>query len=128
MKRPTVTVDVVFLSAAEGGRQLPPGVNQRGLYRPHLVIQDRTVRRATLDEKGVANEEYLGVVFLEGPDQVRFGEPARCLLELVYFPAVLYVGVESGATFTVREGAAVVGQGVVLERADPPADATRGAA
>jgi hypothetical protein len=67
MKRPTVTVDVVFLSAAEGGRQLPPGVNQRGLYRPHLVIQDRTVRRATLDEKGGANEEYLGVVFPRGP-------------------------------------------------------------
>lgn len=126
MKRPTVTVEVVFLSASEGGRQQPPGVNQR-TYRPHLVIQDRTVRRATRDEKGVANDEYLGVVFLEGPKEVRFGEPARCSLELVYFPAVPYIGLVRGATFTVREGAAVVGHGVVLERTDPLADSTRGA-
>jgi hypothetical protein len=127
MKRPTVTAEVVFLIASEGGRQSPPRVNEKGFYRPHLVIQDRTARRATLDEKGVANEEYLGIVFIEGPEQVRFGEPARCSLELVYFPTVLYLGVASGATFTVREGATVVGHGVILERSEPLADATRGA-
>ena len=77
------------------------------------------MRRAILDENNVANEEYLGVVFLDGPKEVQFGHSARCTLALIYFPEVSYSQLEVGATFTVREGAGVVGHGVVLERFDP---------
>jgi translation elongation factor EF-Tu-like GTPase len=122
MNRPTVTAEIVFLGRAEGGRQLPPDLSQACRYRPHLVVQDRDVRRAIFDDKNVVSEEYLSVTFLEGPPQVRFGESAQCILELVYFPELSYSNLESGATFTVREGARVVGHGVVLARTSPLPD------
>jgi translation elongation factor EF-Tu-like GTPase len=122
MNHPTVTVEVVFLGGAEGGRQLPPDLSQAGSYRPHIVIQDRATRRAIIDENNVVREEYLGVTFRDGPKHVRHGESIRCTLTLVYFPEVSYSHVEEGATFTIREGSRVVGHGVVLERADPMSD------
>ena len=56
---PRVRVCVTFLSAAEGGRQSP--VLDQPLYRPHIVIGDPGQRRATADEDGFGNEEYLGI-------------------------------------------------------------------
>jgi hypothetical protein len=114
-----VTAEGVFLRTTEGGRQLPPRVSEPGLYRPHLVMQGREVRPATFDDRNVVIDEYLGVRFVDGPDEMRLGEPARCTIELVYFPEIAYPEVKSGATFTVREGAKVVGHGVILDRRDP---------
>jgi hypothetical protein len=119
MRRPLVTAEVVFLRTAEGGRQLPPRVSDPGLYRPHLVMQGREVRQATVDDRNVVADEYLGVQFVGGPDEVRLGEPARCTIELAYFPEIAYLRVKPGATFTVREGAKVVGHGFILDRTDP---------
>jgi translation elongation factor EF-Tu-like GTPase len=118
VSRPRVTVDVVFLEQQEGGRQLPPDVGQSGLYRPHIVLQHRSVRGVISNERNVPTEGYLGVAFVEGPTSVRIGETVRCTLELCYFPNVPYAQVGAGATFTIREGASVVGHGVVIERTD----------
>lgn len=118
MSRPTITVDLVFVGREEGGRQLPPEMGHPGRYRPHIVLQDRSARGPISNERSVPTEEYLGVAFVAGPTSVRIGETARCTLELCYFPNVPYSGVEAGATFTIREGASVVGHDVVIERYD----------
>jgi hypothetical protein len=79
-----------------------------------LVVQDREVRQARVRDGNVVDEPYLGVTFLEGPSEIHFGEPAKVLLRLDY-PNVDYSSLSVGAAFTVREGAKVVGHGIVLE-------------
>ena len=113
MSSATVLTEVVFLSPADGGRQQPP-VLTSSTYRPHVVVQERQVRQARVRDGNVVDEEYLGVTFLEGPKELRFGEPAKILLRLNY-PNVDYSSLCVGASFTVREGAKVVGHGIVLE-------------
>jgi hypothetical protein len=114
MSRPTVLAEVVFLSPEEGGRQQPPLLGTSSSYRPHLVVQDRQVRQARIRDGNVVDEEYLGVTFIEGPSELRFGEPAKIRLRFDY-PHVNYSRLCAGATFTVREGAKIVGHGIVLE-------------
>ena len=118
MNSPTAAVEVVLLRTEEGGRRRPPKVNQPGYYRPHFVVQDRDVRVAKLGKSSDARDEYLGVTFVEGPKEMAFGESARCTVALAYFPDVSYSKLIAGATFTIREGAQVVGHGVVLECAE----------
>ena len=113
--KPTIEVEVVFLSADEGGRQSPPVFGTAAEYRPHLVLQDRTVRQARM-RGNVVEEEYLAVSFVEGPRSFALGEPVRCVLRLSYFPEVDYADLREGATFTVREGARIVAHGIVLNR------------
>ena len=114
MRSATVLTELVFLSPAEGGRQQPPVLGTSSTYRPHVVVQDRQVRQARVRGGDVVDEEYLGVAFLEGPRELRFGEPAEVLLRLDY-PNVDYSSLCVGASFTVREGAKIVGYGIVLE-------------
>lgn len=115
---PTAVVEVVFLRAEEGARDLPPNVSQPGKYRPHFVVQDRHERAAEFSRGNDLGDKYLGVTTVAGPQEVVFGAPRRCTVALVYFPKVSYSKLIVGATFTIREGARVVGHGVVLERAD----------
>jgi hypothetical protein len=117
MNKPTLLVEVVFLSAEDGGRQSVPVFGTQAEYRPHLVVQDRTVRRARMIGNTV-DERYLGVSFLDGPQQFGSGETIRCVLRLNFFPDVDYAELAPGTPFTVREGARVVAHGVVLERRD----------
>jgi hypothetical protein len=117
MGKPTLLVELVFLSREEGGRATVPVFGTPAEYRPHLVAQDRTVRHARMVGNTV-DERYLEVSFIDGPAQFGFGEPVRCILRLNYFPEVDYAELPPGASFTVREGARVVAHGVVLERRD----------
>ena len=117
MTKPTLLVEMVFLSSQEGGRQSVPVFGTQAEYRPHLVVQDRTVRHARMTGNTV-DERYLGVGFVDGPRQFSFGETIRCVLRLMYFPDLDYAELTPGTTFTVREGARVVAHGVVLERQD----------
>lgn len=119
MNCPTAVVETVFLRTEEGGRHHPPNVNRPGAYRPHFVVQGRDVRAAKFGKSNDLSDEYLGVTFIAGPPEVVFGESMRCTVALVYFPNVSYSEMSAGATFTIREGARVVGHGVVLERAQP---------
>ena len=104
---------MTFLPPSEGGRTTPPVLaSGTGTYRPHIVIGDPTQRKAITVGNEIT-ETYLGVVFQSGPENVRFGEPLEANALLMYYPNPEYDSVVPGATFTVREGARVVGYGQV---------------
>lgn len=117
MNKPSLLAEIVFLSPAEGGRPSPPILGTGASYRPHLVAQDRSVRHARMQGNAV-DENYFPITFVEGPKPIVFGEAARFVLRLDYFPDVDYAAFVTDASFTVREGACVVAHGVVLERRD----------
>ncbi len=116
MSEPALLVDIVFLAPQQGGRQSVP-VLGTGAYRPHLVVQDRSVRRARMVGNAV-DEHYLPVSFVNGPGQFNFGDAVKCVLRLDCFPEVQYEELTTGASFTVREGERIVAHGVVIERRD----------
>lgn len=107
-QRPRIEVEATFLTFEQGGwRPVPsPGLHP-GHYMPHLVVQPPDIRKCS------PADDYLGVAFLEAPDWIIAGEPARCLLELMYHPGVNYDALQPGATFTIREGGKIVGFGIV---------------
>jgi hypothetical protein len=49
-------------------------------------------------------ENYLGVMFVGGPDKMEPGDTAEVKLALMYFPEESYAQVQAGATFTIRRG------------------------
>jgi hypothetical protein len=116
---PTLLVEVTFLRFEEGGRQHSPGppwVSPR--YMPHLVVQSPDIRQAVLQGNTLTDDYYLGVYFWDGPDEYEAGEAGLYLLRGMY-PRVNYDALQVGATFTIREGASIVGFGTVLAREDP---------
>ena len=86
-----------------------------GKYRPHIVIGPESQRIAIRDGNRLT-ENYLGVMFVGGPDTVEPGDTANVKLALMYFPEYPYEGVQPGVTFTVREGPLIVGYGVIQSR------------
>lgn len=99
---PQVEVELMFLTAAEGGREKPPVFTAPTTYRPHFVMAGST--------------EYLGVVFQTAPEFIEPQVPFVATVGLAYYPDIDYAGLMPGAEFTVREGARVVGQGRVMSR------------
>jgi hypothetical protein len=97
--------------------ELPHG--RRGLstgkYRPHIVIGPES-QRVALCEGNRMTENYLGVMFVGGPDSMEPGDAANVKLALMYFPEYPYEEVQPGVTFTVREGPLIVGYGVIQSR------------
>jgi len=86
-----------------------------GKYRPHIVIGPESQRVAT-HEGNRLTENYLGVMFVGGPDTMEPGDTANVKLALMYFPEYPYEEVQPGVTFTVREGPLIVGYGVIQSR------------
>ena len=82
-------------------------------YRPHIVIGDPSQREAIQDGNRLT-EEYLGVTFHSGPEEVKIGEELRVELLLLFYPHPAYDNLKSGVTFTVREGPHIVAFGSVL--------------
>jgi len=114
-----IEAEVTFIPASEGGRVSPPPlISPGGSYRPHVVVGDAKRRRAVTAGNEI-QETYLGVAFLEGPGKVVAGEPFLAELALIYYPHPAYESLAPGATFTIREGAKVVGFGEV-KRFLPP--------
>lgn len=111
---PRLQLEITFLSTSEGGRDTaPPQVGLApGKYRPHIVIGDPTQRKAIVVGNEI-RETYLGVIFVSGPNEVRFGEPIEAEAELMYYPLPEHEAVVTGATSTIREGARIVGYGRV---------------
>ena len=113
--QPTIVVDVVMLSASEGGRNYPIQIETDTRYMPHLAIDDRDNRIARTDTNGQSIEHYMGVLF---ETALSATEPStgsgRYPLRLMYHPNVDYATLKPGATFTVREGGRIVGHGVVV--------------
>jgi hypothetical protein len=62
-------------------------------------------------------DEYLGVAFWSGPEQIPVSTPFTLTMLLMYAPHPAYDRVVPGAEFTIREGAKIVGHGRVLRRA-----------
>lgn len=107
-------VKVRFFSEINGGRpELPQDLLSTGLYRPHLVIGDPHQKRARLDHKNQLLEDYLGVIFVGQKVALVAENETIAELETVY-PNVDYSYLVPGATFTIREGVAIVGYGEVL--------------
>lgn len=111
-----VEADLTFRPAAEGGRTIPPGVLDGLQYRPHIVVGDPNQREATVGADRVIAEEYLGVAFSSGPDRLSLGQAIRVEMMLIYWPNLDYRKAVPGATFTLREGGRIVGQGRITKR------------
>ncbi|MGA8300222.1 MAG: hypothetical protein WCB53_11905 [Terriglobales bacterium] len=73
-------------------------------------------QRVAIRDGNRFTENYLGVMFVGGPDTLEPGDTADVKLALMYFPEYPYEEVQPGATFTVREGSLVVGYGVIQSR------------
>lgn len=90
-------------------------------YRPHIVVGDprqRERREDILSKAQLIREgdgEYLGVVFSDVDREPKEGEEMTVELVFMYFPQVTYRDAVPGATFTLREGARIVGFGEILE-------------
>src|SRR4051794_2540311 len=87
MKREFISAEIVILSSDEGGRATPLlPVAYRGQYRPHIVVQSRENRQAKIELRdGVRHvlDEYLGVAFWSGPDQIPISQPFTATLFLM---------------------------------------------
>lgn len=108
---PVVQATVTLLRELTRGRR---GLSS-GAYRPHIVMGPQTQRVAIRDGNRFT-ENYLGVMFVGGPDTLEAGDTADVRLALMYFPEYPYEEVQPGATFTIREGSLVVGYGVIRSR------------
>lgn len=107
-------IKVRVFSEANGGReQLPKDLLSSRSYRPHLVVGDPNQKRVLVDDKNQSTESYLGVTF------VAQEEPLTAEIEIVAaietpYSGVNYSSLKKGATFTIREGGSIVGNGEVL--------------
>jgi hypothetical protein len=105
---PTVRASVTLLPEVNA-----PKFVSSGKYRPHIVLGPITQRTAIMEGRTLV-ETYIGVAFVGGPEKLHPGETAEVELALMYYPHSIYDGVKNGATFTVREGATIVGYGKVI--------------
>jgi hypothetical protein len=120
---PHARASLTFLSHEEGGRtNVPPIEALRGYrYRPHIVIGDSTLREARAELlNGIqliyeGDGEYLGVAFGDASSTPEAGKEIEVEFAFMYFPQVTYAEAIPGATFTLREGARIIGFGTILE-------------
>jgi hypothetical protein len=108
---PVVEAHVTLLPELDHGRKLLT----TGQYRPHIGIGPQSQRVAVRDGDTIT-ENYLGVMFVGGPDSLEPGGSGTMSLALMYFPEVAYSEAIPGATFTIREGPHIVGFGTILSR------------
>ena len=109
---PSIEAEITFLAECNGGRKELPLNLSGGAYRPHLVVEDPN-QSLTITTESVSQRTYLGVSFVAGPEQVKSGEPFSAELALIYWLRPGYEALRPGATFTLREGAKIVGHGQV---------------
>ncbi len=89
---------------------------------PHIVIGDPNQKKSkTIGKDGnktVSTEHYLGVRFQNTPDfeYLPIEKKIKVEMELIYIEKVDYDEAIEGATFTIREGARIIGYGKILNR------------
>lgn len=114
MEQVGITAKVIFLTEEQGGRTHPAWNSRK--YRPHVVVGDPTQRQVKTAEDGrTLTEQYLGVCFDGGGEEMPQGVEQLVSLLLAYYPAVEYEVLVTGATFTLREGGTIVGFGEVTQ-------------
>ena len=106
-----IEAEVTFLSKSEGGRETTPFLSDCH-YRPHIVIGNPNQRKAVIIGNEI-QETYLGVAFLSSPKEVEFNKSFLAELVLMVYPHPAYEAVIPSATFTIREGATIVGYGKI---------------
>jgi hypothetical protein len=116
---PVVEAEVTLLPAEEGGRSSALRLDHpTAFYRPHVVVGDVHQRRAIIGADRFIAEEYLGVQFQKADLVLAPGSSATLRMDLIYYPELAYDRLQPGVTFTVREGAHIVGYGRILRRND----------
>lgn len=60
------------------------------------------------------DELYCGVLFENGPEKPELGKPLQVTLIPMFWPDDTRPKLDRGTTFTIREGARIVGYGTVL--------------
>ena len=116
---PVVEAEVTLLSTEEGGRSSALRLNHpTAFYRPHVVVGDVHQRRAIIGPDRFIAEEYLGVQFRRSDLVLAPGSSVTLWMDLIFYPENPYDRLQPGATFTVREGAQIVGYGRILRRND----------
>lgn len=109
-----LTVKVKFFSSINGGRSiLPPDLLSSGGYRPHLVVGNLDTKESTAALNNTIQEDYLGIVFISQEEVLIPEKEVIAKVKKVYCD-VDYSKLISGATFTIREGGSIVGNGCVL--------------
>lgn len=110
---PAIEAEVTFIPKSEGGREtLPPLHLLDSYYRPHIVVDDVDQRQSVLIGNEI-QEAYLGVQFQPTAEILAFNKPFKAELILIYYPHPIYEPLVAGATFTIREGAQIVGFGKI---------------
>jgi hypothetical protein len=118
---PVIEAEMTFISKERGGRShsFAPNALKTKSYRPHIVLGDVNQREAIVEivngQKQI-KEEYLGVAFCDGPENVPFDQPVMVKMILMYYPGLAYSEVVPDKTFTLREGGLVVGSGTIRAR------------
>ncbi len=131
----SIDCELTFLPESEGGpsKGFWPKKFSGYVYRPCLVIGNIHQRQAKLISKDIEvdlddgtkttirsdrfiDEEYLGVAFITGPDNPKIGERFCATFIPIAQDAPENMKFQSGVTFTVREGARIVGYGKVIHR------------
>ena len=119
MEAAAIEAEITLLATADGGRTSELHLDHpTARYRPHVVVGDPHQRKAIIGAEGVVSEEYLGVQFRRTDSRLMPGDSAKVWLELMYYPDLDYRQLIPEATFTIREGAKVVGFGKVIQRMD----------
>ena len=96
-----VEVFVIFLSPENGGRKSSFYLDDHG-YKPHFRIPP--------------DGEYLGVEFVDGPDNLPPGNQTYATVRFLYEPDICYDALVVGAEFEILEGPRVIGYGTVTRR------------
>ncbi len=94
-------VFITLLPTEAGGRKHPVDLDDHG-YRPHFRV--------------LPNGEYLGVEFVDGPEEVCPGDQTYATLRFLYTPDVLYDALTVGASFEILEGPGMIGYGTITRR------------
>ena len=95
---------ITLLPTADGGRSTPIfiGTDSRDSYRPHFRVRG-------------GDGEYLGVGFVDGPDEaVQPGGSTYATVRFMY-PGVNYDPLVVDCEFDIMEGGKVVGSGKVTK-------------
>ena len=112
-----VTANIRFLTESEGGRRTSIDLTCDALYRPHLVVQDRTKRQAVMNGN-VCVEPYVAMTFIDGPADYTNGDAGIFHFYCPHWTHPEHPDMIIGTEFTIREGGKVVAGGTVIEKTD----------
>lgn len=113
-----VTADIRFLTQDEGGRRTSIDLSCDALYRPHFVVQDRTIRNAKMDGNR-SGEPYIAMTFIDGPENYTNGDSGVFRFYCPYWNHPEHPDINIGTEFTIREGGKIVAGGIVIESSKP---------